>query len=245
MYVAGDGGRAAPSFVALLQRTFPKAAIIGGIAQGAFSRSPGGAVEYSDDCVVVLAMAGNVPLQALVSRGARPLGGAHVVTACEPVTTRAGTELLMLEKCRPVGGDDDDDDEDENEGGLGASDEADDDPSVMNAFESAYRAMDNSGMGMLYIGVKKVTEKKKKIEGAEEDDDEDEKAEEGVAQGYMLYDLSNEMLQQGALVIPDPYCNEADDENREEGETRNDRRMAAWKSKSRYLGGKLQFRVSQ
>ena len=68
------GANAAQSVVAVLQKRYPSAAIIGGIAQGAFRRAPGKKVEYGDDCVVGLAMAGNVPLQALVTRGARPLG---------------------------------------------------------------------------------------------------------------------------------------------------------------------------
>ena len=36
-------------------------------------------------------MAGNVPLQALVTRGATPLGPAALVTSCSPVRSPAGT----------------------------------------------------------------------------------------------------------------------------------------------------------
>jgi hypothetical protein len=47
-------------------------------------------------------MAGNVPLQALVTLGVKPLNGVQLVTECEPVTTRSGTPLLLLRRCRQV-----------------------------------------------------------------------------------------------------------------------------------------------
>jgi hypothetical protein len=47
-----------------VQTKFPNSAIVGGVCAGVFSRDPrSGAVAYSEEGVVGMAMAGNVPLQ--------------------------------------------------------------------------------------------------------------------------------------------------------------------------------------
>ena len=177
--VAGDGGEGADKLMHRLQGKYPTAAIIGGVCEGAFRRS-GFKVSYIEEGVVGLAMAGNVPLSALVSRGAKPLGGSLAVTDAEPVRTPSGKRHLLLQQARPVavgggGGSD----------GSGAAAAAaaaagSGETALMPALQAAIGRSDQEGMQMYYIGVKAPGDG-----------------------GFLLQGLSNDMFQQGGIVVPD------------------------------------------
>ena len=233
--VAGEGGRYAEKALSAIQGKYPKAAIVGGIAQGAFARAAGLDLQYYEDCIVGLAMAGNVPLHALVTRGARPLGPVHTVTDCEPVVGHAGSEYLLLKRCRPG------DNQSENDGKLDSRN----DSSVLSVFEDSYRSMDQSGMGMIYAGVK-LKRRAGLVSPTGDCDTEPE--------GFMLQSISNGNIQGGEMVIMDPLIEAArggggggsgggsEGDESTSLEQRKARRLAAWRSaENPYEGLQLQF----
>jgi len=115
--VAGVAGRSTDLMLKRLQAKYPDSAILGGVCQGAFVRRPGG-VHYSEGCVVGLAMAGNVPLQALVTRGAKPLTARalEVTKKVSNVRDGSGNQYLLLQSAREVDEDEEDDEEEGEEG---------------------------------------------------------------------------------------------------------------------------------
>jgi len=88
-----------------LQAAHPHAAIIGGVATGDhLIRAHAGQLTAIDEGVGALMFSGNVPLTALVSRGARCISGTFSMTdlTTEPATTTTNTTALPTTRCVTV-----------------------------------------------------------------------------------------------------------------------------------------------
>jgi len=111
-------------------------------------------------------------LQALVTRGAKPLGAAQLVTKCSSVSSPSGTPYLLLERASAILHDDDEDDSEDMAGGgssssgsnnnssssagASAASSSSSDRNVMAALQEALNVSGGDGgggMGMYYLGL--------------------------------------------------------------------------------------------
>jgi len=145
LYVSHGSAEYSEKVVDALQCAFPEASIIGGICGPVFLAGSGTTMSRDsqeshskplvvDQGLVGVAMAGNVPLKALVSRGVRPLGPVYRVTSRQYLSERLG------QLCRSVAVIDD----------VAATEIP-----AAAALAQSYQMMDDSGYHMFYIGVRR------------------------------------------------------------------------------------------
>lgn len=95
-------------FLEVLQELYPKSTIVGGMVEVAFRINSSRKIENSRSGVVGLALAGNVPLHALVSRGTIPCSPTFNITSSTTTRRTVGggltQELLVVQTVRPMEG---------------------------------------------------------------------------------------------------------------------------------------------